>query len=119
MIAQLIAGYHGLQKLPLILLLNFNKEEIPLINAEIKENKFGDFEVHQITNETTQKRSMMYLSSGVFSISNVILILDLLQKAISPSIITAIIINKAEKVESILDEEAWITTMIRRENKVL
>lgn len=116
--AQIITGYYKLKDFPLIFLINFKREEIPVINEEIKSQKLGDFEVKQLTKETTQQRSMTYITSGVFAISNVILIMDLLQKALSASIVTAIIINKAESIESILDQEAWITNMIRRENKV-
>lgn len=55
---------------------------------------------------------------GIIAVSNVILVLDLLQKAISPSIVTKLVINKADRINGFLDKEAWITTIIKRENKV-
>lgn len=45
--------------------------------------------------------------------------MDLLQRAVSPSIITSLVVNDAEQVDSVLNDEAWITTMIRKENKVI
>lgn len=45
--------------------------------------------------------------------------MDLLTINITPSIITSIIINKIEKVESIFHKEAWISTLISLEKKVL
>jgi hypothetical protein len=118
LMAQIISGYFKLKDFPLILMINFKKEEIPVINEEIKRLELGNFEIKQITKETTQQRSMTYITSGVYSLTNVILVMDLLQKALSGSIVTAIIINKAESIEGIMDQESWITNMIRRENKV-
>jgi hypothetical protein len=65
------------------------------------------------------KRTGLYVSGGIFAVSNVIMVMDLLQRAVSPSIITNLVVNDAEQVDSVLNDEAWITTMIRKENKVL
>jgi len=116
--AHLIAKYAKERENSLTLLLNFKKEEVPAINEQLDALKFGKYRIRQITNETTAKRSMLYISGGVYTITNVILVMDLLQQAISPSIITTVIYSDAEKIDNVLNDEAWIATMIRRDNKV-
>ena len=116
----------------LILLLNFDSKEIELINQELLVLRKDKLQIYEISNETSVKRSSLYLKGnsptrfsltlmqigGIIAVSNVILVLDLLQKAISPSIVTKLVINKADRINGFLDKEAWITTIIKRENKV-
>jgi len=116
--AHLISKYAKERENSLTLLLNFKKEEVPAINEHLNALKIGKHKIHPITNETTTKRSMLYISGGIYTITNVILVMDLLQQAISPTIITTIIFNEAEKIDNVLSDEAWIATMIRRDNKV-
>ncbi len=116
MMAKLISRYSKAKDNSLTLILNLKKEEILPINEQLV--LLGTDKIHGITNETTAKRTTLYISGGIYAVSNVILVMDLLQRAISPSIITTLIVNEAEGVDSILDDEAWAITMIRKENKV-
>ena len=117
--AQLIGTYSKVRNNSLTILLNFKKEEIPAINEQFAALDMNGLKVYQITNEVIAKRTGLYVTGGIYSVTNVILVMDLLQRSISPSIITNIIVNDAEKVDGILTDESWIITMIRKENKVI
>lgn len=47
----------------------------------------------------TNKRIELYLKGGIFAVSYKAIVLDLLTKKLSPSIISGFIINNAHKVE--------------------
>jgi len=102
----------------LILMLNFDPKEAEAINQELKDhNPQKPLSIYMINEEVSTKRTSLYLQGGIFSISTVILTIDLLQKAISPFLITHLIINNAERIDNMLEKTPWITTMIRMENK--
>ena len=57
----------------------------------------------------------MYLKGGVFACTYKILVLDLLTKKLSPSIITGFIINNAQKV-FLKSPESFLTQILKKEN---
>ena len=57
----------------------------------------------------------MYLKGGVFSVSYKAIVLDLLTKRLSPSIISGFIINNAHKVQE-NSCESFLTKILRKDN---
>lgn len=102
---------------PLIFLLNFDDEEVNAIKDTYKslENSIPKITIANISTEPSTKRKKFYLQGGIYSISAVVLVFDLLQKVLSPLIITGLIINKMERIKQEIYREAWIATLIRLE----
>ncbi len=63
----------------------------------------------------TNKRIDMYLKGGIFSVIYKAIVLDLLTKRLSPSIISGFIINNAQKVEE-NSPESFLTQILRKDN---
>ena len=60
--------------------------------------------IHTISKiESIDKRSALYLKGGIFNITNVVLLLDLLTLRVSPLIIKCLVINQAERIRSQYD----------------
>lgn len=102
---------------PLIFLLNFEDEETNALKDTYKslENSPPNITIANITTEPSTKRKKFYMQGGIYSISAVVLVFDLLQKVLSPLIITGLIINKMERVKQEIYREAWIATLVRLE----
>jgi DNA excision repair protein ERCC-4 len=58
------------------------------------------FKIHSSDASVSNKRLDLYSKGGVFSVTYKILILDLLTKKLSPSIISGLIINNAHKANA-------------------
>lgn len=107
-----------LDRLNLIFLLSFSDEEIMAISQEMKVISKGIHSgIFQITNEPSTKRTKMYLQGGVFGVSDVVLVFDILQSAVSPLIITGILLNNLHEIKDIYDRRSWICTLIRLESQ--
>ena len=108
---------------PLIFLLNYSLEEIELLKNEgqQQQEEVGLNEKLKIRiidkKETKIRRSRLYISGGIYCVSNTILLLDMMENIVSPSIITGIVINHAEDIETILDKESWMSTILKISNK--
>ena len=63
------------------------------------------------------KRAELYLKGGVFCVSYKQLILDLLCKKVSPSIIDGLILAQAHKCHREQDCETFLIKMVKRENQ--
>jgi DNA excision repair protein ERCC-4 len=102
----------------LIFLVNFSDQEVAATEFYI--SKFGknhNLAITKITSSETlsNKRIDLYLKGGVFALTYKVLILDLLTKKLSPSIITGFIINNAQKVAP-KTPESFLTQILRRDN---
>jgi DNA excision repair protein ERCC-4 len=67
------------------------------------------------TDNLSNKRIDLYLKGGVFSISYKCLVLDLLTKRLSPTIISGFIINAVQKLND-KSPESFLTQILRKEN---
>lgn len=66
----------------------------------------------------SQKRVKHYQSGGIFAVSVVILIFDMIQTQIIPlNVVSGFLINKVEEISDMRDHEAWATTMLKLENE--
>ena len=77
------------------------------------------YKIHSSETSVSNKRIDLYLKGGVFAVTYKILVLDLLTKKLSPSIITGIIINQAHKAGSAHAKtgESFIAEIVRRGNQ--
>ena len=109
---------------PLIFLLNYSLEEIELLKNEGQQQQQEEVGLNEKLKiriidkkETKIRRSRLYISGGIYCVSNTILLLDMMENIVSPSIITGIVINHAEDIETILDKESWMSTILKISNK--
>jgi DNA excision repair protein ERCC-4 len=88
----------------LIFLLNFSDQEFVALETYLeclhKNNETAlipipFIKIHSSEASISNKRLDLYLKGGVFSVTYKILVLDLLTKRLSPSIISGLIINNA------------------------
>jgi DNA excision repair protein ERCC-4 len=79
------------------------------------------FKIHSSDASISNKRLDLYSRGGVFSVTYKILILDLLTKKLSPSIISGLIINNAHKANAKgagnKTGEAFLAEIIRQGNQ--
>lgn len=77
------------------------------------------YKIHSSDSSISNKRLDLYLKGGVFTVTYKILVLDLLTKKLSPSIISGLIINCAHKAGSSGTKtgESFIAEIIRRGNQ--
>jgi len=76
------------------------------------------YKIHSSEASVSNKRLDLYLKGGIFAVTYKILVLDLLTKKLSPSIITGLVINHAHKAGSTGAKtgESFIAEIIRRGN---
>lgn len=99
----------------IIFFLNFDESDIACMNEILKYFNIIK-QITTITNETSAKRSQLYLQGGFFSLSNVIFTFDLMQNTIPASLITGILIQKIERIRNDYDKEFFIATLLGLEN---
>ncbi|EWS75967.1 hypothetical protein TTHERM_000160559 (macronuclear) [Tetrahymena thermophila SB210] len=98
-------------------LLNFDerdslKSEINEIQYYCKQHKIVD-----VTNMISSKRSEIYSKGGIFSISEIVLLFDLLSGSIIHSErITGFIINKIQSVRNHQENLVWLCTLLKTNN---
>lgn len=102
----------------MIFLINFTDRDYAGIEYYLK--RMGSDSPIQMTyvasdDKISNKRADLYLKGGVFAISNKCIVLDLLTKKLSPSIITGFIINSAQKMSD-KSQESFLTKLLRKEN---
>ena len=121
----------------LIFLINFSEEEYNAIEFYLKQHTDGcseqipsqsDEEATQprvnslpmtriaTTDSLTNKRIDMYLKGGIFSVSYKAIVLDLLTKRLSPSIISGFIVNESHKVQE-NSQESFLCKILRRDSE--
>lgn len=91
---------------------------------DLHANKISDmlpsplFKIHSSEASISNKRLDLYLKGGIFSVTYKILILDLLTKRLSPSIISGLIINNAQKsISKGKTGDTFLAELIRKGNQ--
>lgn len=92
----------------LTILLNFFEEEIEFLSRKIKLKNFASI--------LSQDRNKAYKQGGIFSVSQRMFITDLLNENIEIKKISAVFINKTEKLTR-MSTECFIVQLIRKTNK--
>ena len=96
----------------LIFLLNFSDTDIAAIDLYLKEtgpNTLPVHKIHSAESSISNKRLDLYLKGGIFFVTYKILVLDLLTKRLSASIVTGLVINNAHKAGPGKTGESFIT----------
>ena len=110
----------------LIFILNFSDQEFAALETYLeilhKANNsplipIPLIKIHSSEASISNKRLDLYLKGGVFSVTYKILVLDLLTKRLSPSIISGLIINNAHQICSKgKSGETFIAEIVRKGN---
>jgi|LauGreDrversion4_2_1035121.scaffolds.fasta_scaffold80188_6 DNA excision repair protein ERCC-4 len=105
----------------LIFLLNFSDTEIAAVDLYLKQNGANKLPIHKIhsaESSISNKRLDLYLKGGIFFVTYKILVLDLLSKKLSASIITGLIVNNAHKAggKGAKTGESFLAEIIRKGN---
>lgn len=101
--------------------MNFSDDEYNAIEYYLKMSPVEDalpvVRVQSSDSAISNKRLDLYMKGGIFLVTFKILILDLLTKRLSPSIITGLIINQAHKAGGRAKSgESFIAEIIRKGN---
>eukprot|EP00347_Sterkiella_histriomuscorum_P024144 403332158 len=104
----------------LIFLINFSDSDYQAIEYYLQQCTYDGTNPLMMTriapsDSLTNKRIDMYLKGGVFSVSYKAIVLDLLTKRLSPSIISGFIINNAHKVQE-NSQESFLCKILRKDN---
>lgn len=95
--------------------LNFPKDEAEYIVSNL--TPWGKTRCKIIEAEATKKRSKIYCQGGVFFLTTRVFVIDVLQLAVTPSMITHMVFYRADTAKTIYSRDVWAATMIKSENK--
>jgi len=101
----------------LVFLLNFSDSEIAAIERYMAGSTLPVHKVHSSDVSVSNKRLELYLRGGAFFVSYKILVLDLLTKRLSPSIVTGLVLNQAHKGGKGRTGESFIAEILRKGNQ--
>ncbi|TNV85624.1 hypothetical protein FGO68_gene6330 [Halteria grandinella] len=104
----------------LIFLLNFSDDDFTALEHYYKEHQ-GTLPIYRVQSSdsaVSTKRLDLYLKGGIFLVTFKILVLDLLTKRLSPSIISGVIINDAHKSSGkVKTGESFIAEILKKGNQ--
>lgn len=96
-------------------MLSFSENEIDAIDLYLDQN--GSITRIKSTESLNNKRLDLYLKGGIFSVTYKTLVLDLLTKRLSPSIISGFIINNAHKAGAKQSSfEPFLCKLLKKDN---
>ncbi|KAL4502400.1 hypothetical protein ABPG72_011987 [Tetrahymena utriculariae] len=101
----------------LFFLLNFDEKDS--LKSEMNEIQYycKNHKIVDVTNMISSKRSEIYSKGGIFSLSEIVLLFDLLSGSIIHSErITGFIINKIQSVRNHQENLVWLCTLLKTNN---
>lgn len=122
-VATLIKVYGAPEQKQPVMVLNLSLQEETLIHEQLSISAMNDNDPHPLMFTTvhnevsSHKRAEVYHRGGVISVSSRILLVDLLNKRISPQDISGLLVCHAHRVIE-TSSEAFILRLFRQDNKV-